>query len=66
MTSPCLTDGSKSTAITAPQFTFSFQTFGAKYVSFSGNDDSLGPLNVSLLLTLPIVAVVAQKLTQSL
>jgi ABC-type Fe3+-hydroxamate transport system substrate-binding protein len=44
-------DNNRSTAITDPVFVFSFQSYGAKYVSFSGNDDSLGPLNVS-----PIIA----------
>ncbi|KAG2212345.1 hypothetical protein INT47_001705 [Mucor saturninus] len=44
ITSPCILDGSQNTKITSPQMVLSLRSVGLPYVSFSGNDDSLGPL----------------------
>lgn len=49
MTSPCIKDGSTDTSTTTPQLVFSTaSSFGAPYVAYSGNDDTLAPLQVSL------------------
>lgn len=47
ITSPCILDGSQNTQITYPEMVLSSKTVGKQYVSFSGNDDSLGPLEVT-------------------
>lgn len=47
ITSPCILDGSLNTNITSPQMVLSSRSVGLPYVSFSGNDDSLGPLEVT-------------------
>lgn len=47
ITSPCIADGSQNTRITSPQMVLSSRSVGLPYVSFSGNQDSLGPLEVT-------------------
>ncbi|CEP08543.1 hypothetical protein [Parasitella parasitica] len=45
MTSPCIKDGSTDTSTSSPQLVFSSSSsFGASYVTYSGNDDRLAPL----------------------
>ncbi|OBZ90050.1 hypothetical protein A0J61_01905 [Choanephora cucurbitarum] len=45
ITSPCIANGSRDTNITSPDMIFSFSTsYGATYVDFSANQDTLLPL----------------------